>query len=236
MRILILGDSLSLPRPRNGQPLPTTWPILLKEQIPQVELWLRAHTRFTITDVLRELGFFTDSLTEFDALIVQSGIVDCAPRPYPQLVAKLLDAAVGMPTFRKIERFTHEHLLWCYRRAWVSPRAFACSIQNLVHIAHQHNPSLKVIFVPIAPPMRSIVRMLPGIDTAASRYNDILRTTAAKLSCVTIDPFSCADPSSITIEDGHHLSCLGHRLVACALTAVFSPSRVSSESNSVPTP
>jgi len=227
MRILILGDSLPFPRPTKGQPLGVTWPSLLKERLPQSETCLRAHPRFTITDVLKELGFFTESLVEFDAIIVQTGIVDCAPRPYPHLIAKLLDVCVSMPTFRRIERFTHQRLLWLYRQPWVSERAFADKAERLVQIAFQHNQRLKVLFIPIAPPNRTIATSLPGIAAAAKRYNGALKTKVETLSpkfgCHCLNPFNGANPIDVTIEDGHHLSARGHELIADALVHALEP-------------
>jgi len=227
MRILILGDSLPFPRPNKGQALRATWPSLLKERLPQCETWLRAHTRFTIIDVLKELGFFTESLTEFDAIVVQTGIVDCAPRPYPHFIAKLIDVCVSMPTYRKIERFTHQRLLWLYRRPWVSESAFSAAAERLVQTAYQHNPTLRVFFIPVAPPTRTIVKSLPGIDTAAERYNAILtakvKTLSPKFGCQCLTPFDSANSLDVTIDDGHHLSSLGHELIADAIAQAFEP-------------
>jgi len=227
MRILILGDSLPFPRPAKGQPLRATWPSLLKERLPQSETWLRAHTRFTIIDVLKELGFFTESLTEFDAIIVQTGIVDCAPRPYPHFIARLIDVCVSMPTYRKIERFTHQRLLWLYRRPWVSEGAFSATAERLVQTAYEYNPTLKVLFIPIAPPNRTIVKSLPGIDSAAGRYNEALeakvKTLSPKFGCQCLNPFYSANPLDVTIDDGHHLSSHGHELIADAIAQALEP-------------
>lgn len=228
MRILILGDSLPFPRPTRGQPLKLTWPSLLKDRLPQIDAYLRAHPRFTIIDVLKELGFFAESLADFDAVIVQVGIVDCAPRPYPHLIAKLIEVCVSMPTFRKIEGFTHRRLLWCYRRPWVEEAEFVSAAQHLVEMVFSCNPRLKVIFITVAPPSRTIVELLPGIELAAGRYNAALSKIINKLAptygCRLLDPFTGADQLMFTIEDGHHLSGYGHKLIADSLVPALAPS------------
>jgi len=225
VRILILGDSLPFPRPHKGQPVDVTWPTLLKARFPGADLWLRASPRSCILDVIKELFFFTDSLPDFDAIIVQTGIVDCAPRPYPRWVYKSLETFLGMAKLRKIERFAHDHLLWLHGRPWVNERSFASSLRRIVETAHERNPRLVALFIPIAPPTRTIVQTLPGIDHAAAIYNQAMeRETsglAAEYSCQCLQPFADRDPLEITIEDGHHLSVTGHRLIAESLASAL---------------
>src|SRR6185312_5176013 len=102
-RILILGDSLPFPRPHKGQPVNVTWPALVKAQLPDADVWLRATPRSCILDVIKEFFFFTDSLPDFDFVVVQTGIVDCAPRPYSRWVYKFFETFLGMAKLRKIE-------------------------------------------------------------------------------------------------------------------------------------
>lgn len=220
MRILILGDSLPFPRPNKGQPLPVTWPALLREQYPECDIWLRATPRSCILDVLKEFAFFTDSLAEFDLIVVQTGIVDCAPRPYPRFVYKLIESFCGMPALRRIERFAHARLRWLYGRPWVSSREFAASIRELVETASERHPGIRSAFVPIASPSRTIVQTLPGVDRAAAEYNGTLARTVSdlkSLNAILLDPFAGVDPEVITIEDGHHLSRTGHVCIAAAI-------------------
>ena len=221
MRLLILGDSLSFPRPQKGQPLAATWPALLKAGRSDLDIWLRATPRSCILDVLKEFCFFTDSLPEFEVIIVQTGIVDCAPRPYPRWIYKLIETFLGMPALRRIERFAHQNLLWLYNRPWVGAQQFRQSIGQIVRTVHRGNPCTPVLFIPIASPSRTIVQNLPGIDRAAADYNEILRTELARLgptySCECLAPFTGVDPLQVTIEDGHHLSVTGHRLIADAI-------------------
>lgn len=225
MRILILGDSLPFPRPHKGQPVDVTWPSLLKAQFPAADIWLRATPRSCILDVIKELNFFTDSLPDFDAIIVQTGIVDCAPRPYPRWIYKLFETFFGMAKLRKIERFAHDHLLWLYGHSWVNDKSFAKIIRQIVATAHERNPALTTLFVPIAPPTRTIVQTLPGIDHSAAIYNGTIeretRVLGDTFRCRCVWPFAESDPFAITIEDGHHLSVVGHRLIADSLAAAI---------------
>ena len=225
MRILILGDSLPFPRPQKGQPVDVTWPALLKAQLPEADVWLRATPRSCILDVIKEFFFFTDSLPDFEVIVVQTGIVDCAPRPYPRWIYKLLETFLGMAKLRKIERFSHDHLLWLHGRPWVGQNSFAKAIRQLAETAHERNPALAPLFVPLAPPTRTSVQTLPDIDRAAAIYNKILeretRELSEKFPCHCVQPFSDSDPFEITIEDGHHLSVTGHRLIADALVTAI---------------
>jgi lysophospholipase L1-like esterase len=172
-------------------------------------------------DVLRELNFFTESLSDFDAMIVQCGIVDCVRRPYPYWTYKILETLLPMERFRKLERFAHRRLLWVYGRPWLNKHAYRAAVTNLLEIVDANAPRLPVYFVPIATPTRKSLKDLPGVDRAAVEYNRILdevvQLRSASHPCAVLQPFSSVDPLSITIEDGHHLSVEGHRLIASAV-------------------
>lgn len=216
MRVLILGDSLPAPRPKRGQPLETTWPALLRERRPDLDVWQRARPRSCSIDVLAEFKLFTESLTRFDAIVVQTGIVDCVPRPYPRWFMKVFEVFANFEQVRAFDRAAHKNFLWAYGRPWVSQKAYEANLTRLVREAAAAHPELKVLFVPIAPPTRRLLTEFRGVDQTVARYNETLRTLAAQHgdSVSTLDPFSRHDPLALTLDDGHHLTCLGHDSIA----------------------
>lgn len=225
MRILILGDSLACPMPRRGQPLEATWPALLRRTAPDMDIWHRARPRWCSLDVLAEFGLFTDSLSRFDALIVQVGIVDCGPRPYSYRLFKILEQCMSYERMRRLDSLAHRKFLWLRNRPWVTREQFKQNLAHIITTCAERNPALHVVFVPILPPTRRLLDLLPGIAQSAADYNKVFPELEREHpeTMHALDPFSGQDPLQLTVEDGQHLTCLGHELIAAKLSDVLSP-------------
>jgi lysophospholipase L1-like esterase len=225
VRILILGDSLPAPRPKKGQPLEKTWPGLLKHALPAADIWQRARPRAGSLDVLAEFKLFTESLDRFDAIVVQTGIVDCVPRPYPLWFLKVIEVFATFEQLRALDRIAHKYCLWLYNRPWASKPRFRENVERLVRESLALNPALKIALVGIAPPTRRILERFQALQASVVAYNAILADLSTQYgSRVTyVNPFEKQDPLEITIDDGHHLSTCGHELVANALFEMLVP-------------
>lgn len=216
MKVLVLGDSLPAPRPRRGLPLETTWPALLREHTPELDVWQRARPRACSIDVLAEFKLFTESLDRFDTVIVQTGIVDCVPRPYPRWFIKIFEIFASFEQLRAFDRAAHQRFLWAWGRPWVPAAEYKANLAQLIREATSANPNLKVVLIPIAPPTRRMLTEFRGIEVIVARYNQILRELAVEHGDAvrTLDSFSGQDPLALTLDDGHHLTALGHELIA----------------------
>jgi lysophospholipase L1-like esterase len=225
MRILVLGDSLPAPRPRHGLALEKTWPVLLREYAPETDVWQRARSRACSDDVLAEFRLFSDSLTRFDAMVIQTGIVDCAPRPYPRWFGQLVEIFATTEHHRAFERLAHRRLLWAYGRPWVSRIAFKGHLGSLLGEAAQSHPALRVLLIPIVAPTRRMLAGFPGIAAIVSSYNETLRELAQehRATTVALDPYTRHDPLALTLDDGHHLTTVGHDLIAAEIAKVLFP-------------
>lgn len=220
MRILVLGDSLPAPRPRRGQPLETTWPALLRQSGADVDVWQRARPRACSIDVLAEFKLFTDSLSRFDAVVVQTGIVDCVPRPYPRWFIKIFEVFATFEQLRAFDRFAHQRLLWAYGRAWVSRAEYRANLERLIRESISHHPALRILLVPIAPPTRRMLTEFRDLVPTVALYNAVLQQLGRVHgpAVVTLNPFSGYDPLALTLDDGHHLTCLGHARIAAEIS------------------
>jgi lysophospholipase L1-like esterase len=200
--------------------------MLLKGCLPGSEIWHRARPRHCSVDVLDELRLFTESLEFFDWIVVQVGIADSTPRPYPRWFYQLMQIVVSPTRLRSIERFTHKYLLWVYNRQWVSRARFGATIEQIIEETHAANPRAGLVFISIAAPTKTVLALLPGLKKSAAEFNDTLEAVVQRLSgsrsCHFVDPYREADPLEVTIGDGHHLSCVGHRLVASAVFSAMS--------------
>jgi lysophospholipase L1-like esterase len=216
MRILILGDSLSAPRPATGQAIECTWPVLLKQEMPEAEIWYRARIRSTSREVLEELNLFLDSLHFFDAIIVQVGIVDAAPRPYGHAIQRFIWAFGGTTLTKLTNRYAYNLLKLFPGRPWITAARFRSNLETLVEKSALRNKSLRLVLIKIAPPRARILAVAPRIQEYVKKYNQVLAEVAAANASnfvYLVDPFANGNPSDLVIEDGHHLSELGHKAV-----------------------
>jgi lysophospholipase L1-like esterase len=218
-----LGDSLSAPRPAKGQPLEITWPGLLKTALPTADIWQRARPRSCSLDVLAEFKLFTESLTRFDAIVVQMGIVDCWPRPYPRWFIKVFEVFATFEQLRAFDRAAHKRFMWAYGRSWVSRVEFKANLQRLIADSIRLHPGIKVLLIPIVSPTRRMLDECRDVARSVADYNEAMREAGREFlpGVQVIDPFAGHDPLELTLEDGHHLTALGHRLIAGKLESAL---------------
>ena len=218
-RILVLGDSLPLPRPRHGQPLDETWPAHLKRKHPDLDLWVRAREASTAFDVWEEFAKLSQSMAAFQALIIQVGIVDCCPRPYPFVVERFLRAFLSHEAKRAVNRRLYTFPI----RPWISEGKFLNYLETVLTEAFAGNGTLFAVLVGIAPPAHGLLLKLPRAPRYVERYNLLLHDLAKNPKfggrVVLADPFRPHPDETLLIADGHHLSARGHRIVAESIDA-----------------
>lgn len=217
MRILILGDSLVVPRPHRGQPLESTWPVLVKNGIPGCEIWQRARPASTIHEVTQEFNLFSDSLDAFDAMVVQVGITDCCPRPDPLILHKFLQTFCSK-RIQKLVTSNYHVLLKLRCKTWVSKSIFEQGIRSIIETSMQSNPKLALLFITIGPPCHDFIEKVPPIAKSVREYNEIFDkisdVPAYRTQVAIINPYKSRDVDTLFLKDGHHLTTLGHEAVA----------------------
>lgn len=221
-RVLIIGDSLAVPRPRRGQHLEDTWPVLLKHRFPELDIWQRCRAASMSIDVCKEFHQFSDSVDAFSAIIVQVGIGDCCPRPYPHWLHQLF-LTYGSP---ELIRRIGAHYGWMLKlrsRPWVSPDVFRANFVSMVEATLNLNPKCEFFILAIGTPCNRLLEKAPGIANTQPIYNHILSELCDEyqnLGAVHyVDPYRMQNPSDIFLDDGHHLTNAGHRLVFDSVAA-----------------
>lgn len=235
--ILVYGDSLSLPRSRDEVHCLDTYPELLRRA-------LEASARDLRVGVLnRSLGGATiDSLYAHfvrdsaylgagaaHILVIQCGIVDCAPRP----VSPGVKAGIGrLPTPLRwaIARLLHyaRPLLLKSGLSWRNTEGpqFAEVLEQW--IARATKSAERIYVVNIAPPTPSLDRHSPGLASSIDAYNAAIAkvVAAAQPDRVRLVDVHCAIISRpdglsecINQADGHHITAAGHRLYAQLIAA-----------------
>lgn len=224
LRALILGDSLGAPRPHRGQKLESTWPVLLKTKFPQIDIWQRCRAASMSNEVLKEYHLFSDSIDRFDLLVIQVGIGDCCPRPYPLFLEKFI-LTYG---FRRLHKWLNSlYPTWLKFRSqpWISRREYAANLKQMIDTTRERNPRAMICVVKIGTPHGEFVRKVRNVPAYAAAYNDTLeelcRSYGLDSSVRLLDPYQGFTPEELFIADGHHLTVCGHQAVAQTLEPRF---------------
>lgn len=202
-RILILSDSVALPRTvPEVVPLESTWPMLLKEMMPEYyEVIQNSIGGATTSDLLKQVFYYKSvnpSIT-----ILQCGIVDLSPRAF------LRHEIDFSKRFRLTNSLMHrigknKSLIKMLRRirrvSYVHPTEFR---QNLISFRQAFPYGLYWINVPSR--VEGYETFVPNIIKNIRTYNNIIADTFRD-NTIDISSFSADE----LMSDFHHLNVLGH--------------------------
>lgn len=198
--ILILTDSLALPRLQPDYCHQNdTWPSLLRMQGHQVtQISIGGGTSH---DLVSQSNYYKKETIDIDLVIVQSGIVDCAPRFAHKLELK----------FYKILPLVGKSIIKLLNRNWVRqvrnitympPKKYKRNIELL----KQHFHPKPVFFLEILPAQEAYEPLLRGITKNTELYNSILKETGSSIDLSQI-------PVTGIMSDFHHLNAEGHQFI-----------------------
>lgn len=217
MKVLILTDSLSLPRSKPEQvDYYNTWPRLLEKEIPgeYVSIGIGGGTS---TDIFNQSTYY--EAIHPDVVIVQSGLVDCAPRGFSKfelsLIRKtaisryLMFKVVGVDKMRTMRKVTYTPI-GNYQA-------------NVKKMCKQFSYA-KLCWLGIAPARDVYEKQLPGISENIKRYNQVLKDMSVNsgFTYIPMEEF----PLDGFMSDHHHFNELGHSWVSEKIKSVLQASAV----------
>ncbi|MGZ5255996.1 MAG: SGNH/GDSL hydrolase family protein [Flavitalea sp.] len=217
MKVLILTDSLSLPRNKPEQVgYYETWPRLLEKEIPgeYVSIGIGGGTS---TDIFNQSTYY-ESIHP-DLVIVQSGIVDCAPRGFSKfelsLIRKtafsryLMFKVVGVDKMRTMRKVTYTPI-----------GNYQANIKKLC----KQFSYAKVFWLGIAPVKDVYEKQLQGVTENVKKYNQVLKDMSAGsgFTYIPMDEF----PLDGFMSDHHHFNQTGHKWVSEKIKAVLQATAV----------
>jgi len=229
MKILCIGDSLALPGHHNTYE--DTWYYLLKRAFPEYD-FISFFKRALTTDALVTLGggegdvdqrpSGADMLESYmpDTVIIQLGIVDCAPRLLRRFEKKIL---FYLP---KILSIWYVDLVKVIRkrdinRTDVPIEKFQKNFENYLDRANSIKTK-KVIIIEIAYPDDRMVKKNQGIIYNIEQYNAFINTLQKKYPFVkVVSPLDARNHNESIYEDGYHPNALGHTLIADAIKIIL---------------
>lgn len=227
LRIVVAGDSLGLPRlTQTIISYKDIWPLLLESKLrnKNINCVVLNHSERSRT-LPKFLKNFQDIVTiwEPDILIIQIGIVDCAPRLFSEKENRFLNSGfIHWRIARAIINFASKHRRQIIKiRPWVryTPlKKFKNSLEELGNILSKTN--YKTIILPIMPSFPSHTYRSPGYNESVEKYNNEWKFFCEKYSHIFINLEEIIDDyklEELLLEDGHHLSKLGHKRIASSL-------------------
>ena len=197
-RILLLTDSLSLPRSKPEIcTLEQTYPELLRSANYIVCTVAIGGARST--DLLKQIFYF-EGMT-FDYIFIQSGIVDCTPRFLTQIELKILRSIPWIGN--RIIGLLNKNWIRNFRAiTYTPPKKYAHNIQKFI----AGFPKQKVFFIGILPANITYEQVVKNVTKRINQYNSILSNTGNYISMKNI-------PSAGIMSDHHHLTPLGHAYI-----------------------
>lgn len=157
--------------------------------------------------------------------VLQVGIVDCAPRPIPKELRRVigrLPSSVGTPTISFLHnnrpRIQGLGLRWRNTR----PRRFASSFQQILNAVQSYSEQVYVLN--ICPTSEPTASHSPGLSESIQLYNGFISDAVAAaptfVHLIDVHGTVSKDPDRCLLPDGIHLSCDGHDEIFRALLSV----------------
>lgn len=218
-RILIIGDSLAMPRP--GVSYEDTWVYKLIKAFPEFDLIDKTRRASTSERLVTEGGgnnnpYGADLLEHYmpDVVIMHLGIVDCAPRYIKKgsLENIILNRIMPKNVQTRYVEYVKKNRVRDPRKAYVLPDRFRSNLTNYFQRAETHNA--KIIAIMILPVTNVFVNKSPYINQSIEDYNDIYRDLSKDFK--NVDVVRSFD-NSINLEDitidGYHVNLKGHDII-----------------------
>ncbi len=203
LRILVLGDSLCLPRIEPEKvDLWQTWPYLLQmnKDFEVIQLGIGGAT---IKDLYEQSNYYFPSYP--DIVIIQSGIVDCAPRALGNLEKEIINSNRLLNYL-----FSHFFPIKFMRRIRKKTYTNANDFSSYISEFKNRFSNSKIVWIGIVPVSGDYEKKVPGILKNISKYNKII---AEKLTDNNIFCSTDAIPLDGIMSDHHHLSSIGHEWI-----------------------
>lgn len=199
--VLILTDSLAFPR---SEPevvtYEQTWVALLKRRFPDIDFVHCGRGGATIGDLFKHSAYYHGTIKPV-LVLVQSGIVDCAPRALSVIEQQVLQRLpiIGSLILALVRRNAARLRRW-RKMSYTSLASYEVSVQAFEHLFGN------VHWVGILPVDAEYESRVQGIGAAVDRYNAVLR----RRNYISTTDFSSRD----IMSDHHHLNADGHRRLA----------------------
>ncbi len=223
-KILCIGDSLALPR-FDEVKYEDTWFYLLKKQFPAFD-FISVFKRGITTDVLTKWGggeqdkiktfpYGSDCLEHYkpNVVILQLGIVDCAPRLLKQGIERKLVTRLPKKYRNIYINFLKKFRERTPTNTFVSIEKFEKNLVNYFERGFQSGVD-KVILIEIPIPDQEMIKKNKNILSNVIKYNEVYNKLSKNYSFVEcVAPLKPDKFNEKIYTDGYHSNKLGNNLV-----------------------
>jgi len=228
IKVLCIGDSLALPGHLNRYE--DTWFYKIKMEYPEYD-FISYFKRQLTTDVLTKMGGGEGGVDKWpkgadcleayapDVVIVQLGIVDCAPRllnRYDRAILKVLPNGLNKSYIKILKRIRKRKV----ENTTVSFEQFKNNWINYLNRAKQFDAL--VIILSIAIPDSTLINKNRDILVNVKKYNDYLLELCSLFTNIKI--VHALNPQNFEkqiYEDGYHPSQFGHDVLSNRLISIL---------------
>ena len=203
-RILILGDS-SIP-PREELPYELTYSSKLKRKLSEYTIEVNAKTGTSSRKLFKGLDAFMLYGFAPENIVLNYGIVDVYPRPYPNIVYRFLGCS-GL--LKYVDKFLKKsHLYYSLGNIFnfkeVNKQDFANYSDAIINQLLKKGTK-RIILIGIIRPYKVLLKS-KHVEREIVAYNSILQELSKKYKEVSyIDMYDVSDESFV-IWDGYHYS------------------------------
>jgi acyl-CoA thioesterase I len=220
-KILIIGDSLSLPGHSNNYE--DTWVYKVKNYFKDFDFITHLQRSLTTNVLVSQGGGGPDDfprgsdVLEYympDIVIIQLGIVDCAPRLFnkDKLIVKIIDR---LPKLIKTIIYNTKLRITgrLVENSYVSLSFFKKNLINYLDRAKQ-NKTRKIIFISICYPDERMRSKNPNIYDQVDLYNNVILNVSKLFDDIlVINPLDSRIHNDVIYEDGYHPNSYGNEIV-----------------------
>ena len=225
--LLIIGDSLACPRPWVGIGSNETYGSRIQQALSE-KVYVISLARGSMTT----RDYVTDSFIKqyvcsgsVSYLVIQLGIVDCAPR-LMTVFERFIGFALSKNGFGKLifgvyTKWKSKHRMFFTRwfpHVLVELEEYRSNLDSIVVEYTARNPIEKIILVNIAYPGRSMAEKSWGILENIGKYNEVIASlrNERNSSVSVIDLFGMTKDNQhwITKDDGHHITVDAHKWIS----------------------
>ncbi len=204
--------------PRRGTAYEDTWVYKLIDAIPEWEFIDKIKRGSTTERLVNEGGqshpiHGADLLENYkpDIVILQLGIVDCAPRYMKKRLEKIVNIILRKSVLTWYMKYVKTHHTRNPRNAYVLPDRFYANLREFCQRAN--TIGTKIIVIMIAPVSDIFINKNPYINDSINTYNEIYRHLSKEFTNITlVQPYDNSDLGGIS-DDGYHLNIEGHNIV-----------------------
>lgn len=201
-RIVLFTDSLAMPR---EEPEVTfyeeTYPYYLKKDY---EIFQFSKGGGLMDEFVEQTCYYNQYKPDF--VVLQIGIVDCAPRAFSKLEESIFRSNLFFRFFRRALSKTgmSKKIRNVRKHSWTSIEDYrkGCVFFNTKF------PQSKVYALSIVPSSAEYEKQVPGISKKISVYNRVLKEVF-KQNYIDLNDI----PSEGIMSDHHHLTKIGHKFV-----------------------